>query len=398
MSDSPKLYLAMDTCFAIKRWIRPSQWMPLIKELGFNSIEASTDNEMDPLFAPVTYMEDWVDEVQEYEKKLSMKVRSFFTGYQTYRTAGLAHHDARVRAKIRDEWYKPLICSAERLHADIGFSFHAIQEEYLQDPEKYRKAIDMANNEFALLAAYARKHGGVRLCCEQMYAPYQPPFTIESAKEMLKDIYSRGNSPFYIAVDVGHMVGQVKYRDPSKTDIINGLKQLRATGELRNLWLGPLTAYKKMEDQAARPASGDEAFADELIGYLKDYAYMFSHDKADSDPFAWLEDLGPYSPIVHMQQTDGIKSSHAPFTPETNKTGIITGERLLRSLAKGYEKAEEAGMPPRTDRITLAFEIFVSNVKYPYDALEELKQTAASWRKYIPEDGISLDEAIRLLK
>lgn len=31
----PKIYLVLDNCFAIKRWVEPETWGPLIKQLGF---------------------------------------------------------------------------------------------------------------------------------------------------------------------------------------------------------------------------------------------------------------------------------------------------------------------------------------------------------------------------
>lgn len=391
---SPRLYLAMDNCFAIKRWITPSQWMPLIKELGFTSVEASTDNEMDPLFAPASYMSDWVGEVEECEKRLGMKVRSFFTGYQTYRTAGLAHPDPRVREKLKSEWFKPLIECAERLRADIGFSFHALQEEALRDPDKYADAMRVVVGEYAELAAMAWERGGVSLCCEQMYAPYQTPWTIEGTKEFLKAVYAKGGKPFYTAVDVGHMVGQAKYRKPTRRQVLDSIKILRSGARRANLWVGPVPAFEKLHGYAASSKTNDEAFVDEFLSYIESYPYMFARPE-DSDPFAWATELGPYSPIIHMQQTDGITSHHAPFTRETNKTGIVTGEKLLAALAEGYRKPAGEGMPPRTERITLAFEIFISNTQYPYDSLNDLKETAAYWKRFIPEDGMTLDEAVK---
>ncbi|MGA2547053.1 MAG: TIM barrel protein [Rectinemataceae bacterium] len=384
----------MDNCFAIKRWIKPSQWMPLIKDLGLNSIEASTDNEMDPMFAPQSYLDDWVKDVQNGEKALGMKVRSFFTGYQTYRTAGLAHPDARVRSKIKEEWFKPLIRHAEKLDADIGFSFHAIQEEDLRDPTRYETACRVVIDEYAELAAYAREHGGVNLCCEQMYAPYQTPWTIDGAIDFLKKVYAIGKDPFYIAVDVGHMVGQRKYVMPTKASIVEALNSWRADVRPAALWLGPSKAFEMFHNQEAEAAETDELFADHLMSFIGQYPYMFSSPE-DGDPFKWLDALGPYSPIIHMQQTDGISSGHAPFTAETNKKGIITGERLLHALADGYARAEMPGMPPRAEKIVLAFEIFISNVQFPYDALNNLKETINYWKKFIPKDGITLRDALR---
>ena len=391
--SSPRVYLACDNCFAVKRWIKPSQWVPLIKELGFSSIEASTDNEFDPLFSTSSYMDDWVQEVQEQEQKHSVKVRSFFTGYQTYRTAGLGHPDARVRQKIKEGWFVPLIGHAKKLQADIGFSFHAMQEECLQNPAIYEETSRTIIKEYAELAGIAESNG-VHLCSEQMYAPHQPTWTVEGTFDFLKAVYAEGNHPFYTALDTGHMVGQRKFTEPDRERILKALEIVRRGERLRGLWFGPLPAYEKITLQSAKPASSDEAFCRELLDFLQPYRYMFALAE-DSDPYKWFKTLGAYSPVIHMQQTDGISSSHAPFTPETNKKGIITGKALLEGLAESYKRPEEKGMPPRTDKIVLAFEIFFANTQYPYDELENLKETFTYWKQFIPKDGMTLDEALK---
>lgn len=395
---SPKLFVAMDTCFAIKRWVLPTEWMPVIQHMGIQSIEASTDNEVDPLFAPEDYFQDWMDEVARLEEKYQMKVRSFFTGYQTYRTAGLTHPDPRVRSKLKNHWFKPLIKGAGKLGADIGFSFHAIREADLVSHQAYTNAINIAVDEYAELAAYAKANNAVQLCCEQMYAPYQHPFTIESSKKLLVDVYSKNHDPFYIAVDVGHMVGQRKYRLPSTALIVQAVEMQRAQGRIRGIWLGPEYGYRMVEEQALQSSRSDFIFAENLrLELQSSYAYMFSFNEQDDDPHAWLEELGAYSPIIHLQQTNGKTSSHAPFTAETNKEGIISPRSVLEALKRSYAMPDNPSMPPRTDRITLAFEIFISNVKYPHDALDELKETAQYWKQYIPRDGMTLDEALSLL-
>ncbi len=394
----PKLYLSMDNCFAIKRWITPEQWMRVIKDLGASVIEASTDNEIDPLFCPEDYRKDWVREVKKYESLYGMQVKSFFTGYQTYRTAGLAHPDPRMRNKIKDEWFKPLIDHAEELNsASIGFSFHAFQEEDLNDSDKYKAAVDTVVKEYAELSEYAAAHSGVKLCCEQMYAPYQHPWRIAESKKLISDVYKKSGSPFFIALDVGHMVGQRKFTKPDPEMIKYALGKGREGRMAFGEWLGPEPVYQEIKEYIQSGKRSDAEFVSEILSSLEQYAYMFA-DGAESDPYLWIEELGAYSPIVHMQQTDGVKSSHAPFTEETGKDGIITGERMLKSLMQAYEKAGEPGMPEPTDEISLAFEIFISNVQYPQDALENLKDTVAYWRQYIPEDGIPLDEAYKLIK
>jgi hypothetical protein len=132
MTKYPRIYLVLDNCFAIKRWVKPSEWLALTKEIGFSYSQASTDNEIDPLFSPSDYMDDWFEEVKRSEKETGVKVVNFYTGYQTYRTAGLAHHDSRVRRRLLDEWLKPMIRRIRDLDAEgIGFYFFPMPQEVL---------------------------------------------------------------------------------------------------------------------------------------------------------------------------------------------------------------------------------------------------------------------------
>ena len=127
------------------------------------------------------------------------------------------------------------------------------------------------------------------------------------------------------------------------------------------------------------------------------YPHLFSFDPADSDPYAWLEALACYSPIMHMQQTNGVTSSHAAFTEDNNAAGIIDGARLLAAIAKSYEK-EDPAMPPKAEAIYLSFEIFASNAEHPREIKNKLKETCAYWRTFIPKDGMPLNELIERLK
>jgi sugar phosphate isomerase/epimerase len=52
------------------------------------------------------------------------------------------------------------------------------------------------------------------------------------------------------------------------------------------------------------------------------------------DPYPWIEQLAALSPVIHLQQTVLHRSDHAPFTEETNKTGIITRERVMETVKK----------------------------------------------------------------
>lgn len=392
----PKIFLVLDNCFAIKRWIKPLEWMELIKEIGFKYAQASTDNEIDPLFSPIDYMDEWFSDVRRCEKSTGVKVVNFYTGYQTYRTVGLAHHDVRVRRQLMDKWLKPLIWRIAELGASgIGFSFFAIPDEVLQDPNKYKERTEIILNLLGELSEYAFENGNIQVSFEQMYAPHQPPWTIKGTQEYLKNIFSINKKPIYVTLDVGHMVGQTKFMRASETEIENSLANACQSGSVPSIWLGSDSVYDKWYS-AKKGYQNKKEIAEAVLAIKKEmdkYPYMFA-DKKDSDPFKWLEELACYSPIIHMQQTNGISSSHAAFTLETNKTGIITGERLLEAIAKSYKKAAQKEMPPVVDNIYLSFEIFASNVEKKREIITKLKQTLEYWRKYIPEDGISLDKLL----
>ena len=123
------------------------------------------------------------------------------------------------------------------------------------------------------------------------------------------------------------------------------------------------------------------------------YDYFFS-DREDADIYKWIEELAIYSPIIHMQQTDGIVSSHAAFTAENNKSGAVKGNLLLESIAKSFEKKRDKDLPSFIEDIYLSFEIFSSNTDTKREIISRLKETIEYWRKFIPQDGISLEKLL----
>lgn len=95
----------------------------------------------------------------------------------------------------------------------------------------------------------------------------------------------------------------------------------------------------------------------------------------ERDPYPWIRELAPVSPVIHLQQTVLHKSNHAPFTQEANKTGIITGERVLKEV-------RESG----ADDVFFAFEIgHREHWDTDFRVIPDLKESAAYWRKFITE-------------
>jgi len=385
----PRIYLVLDNCFAIKRWIKPMEWMEISRDLGFKYVQASTDNEIDPLFCTDEYMDGWFEEVKAQQKKLDMQLVNFYTGYQTYRTVGLAHYDAGIREKITDGWIKKLIVRIADLNAKgLGFSFFAIPHAVLQDPAEYKRVMEMLIRQMADIAAFAYDNGRVQVSYEQMYAPHQPPFTIKGTKEFIKRVYEKNNKPSYVTIDVGHMVGQKKFTRPSRDAIMDAIEMKKA------IWLGSDAAQIMFEQAAGLENDAQKTkTVDRIEADIHAHEYLFSGAE-DSDVYQWLDAAACYSPIMHLQQTDGVTSSHAAFTPENNARGIIRGDRLLGSIKKSYELNHADPLQEMVEDIYLSFEIFASNIETGREIIAKLKQTVDYWRKWVPEDGMKVDELI----
>lgn len=391
----PKIYLTLDNCFAIKRWTKPSEWMPLIKKIGFQSVQASFDNEIDFLYSPEWYLEQWFSEVERVERETGIRVDTFFTGYQTYRTAGLAHADREMADYLKREWMEKAVRWLGKRQSHMGVSFFAMTDEVLQNPERYSKVYNEVIERFADIAKCAAENK-IYFCSEAMYAPHQPSWTIKGTKKFLKDCYAKNGNPIYTTVDVGHMVGQRRFRRPSRHQIEESIETARPEMVRPGFWIGAEHTVELWK-QAVEEKAGRERLIEEIMEDINRYEYLFSDGEEDSSPYAWLEELACYSPILHMQQTNGVASSHAAFTEKTNKDGIIKGKELLQAIAKSYEKETEEGMPPKVDKIYLAFEIFGANAEYSYEIVDKLTETAKYWKTFVPEDGIVLDKLLEKL-
>jgi len=92
----------------------------------------------------------------------------------------------------------------------------------------------------------------------------------------------------------------------------------------------------------------------------------------DLDPYAWLEELGVHSPVIHVQQTDGKADRHWPFIEEYNKIGIIKPERVLEALKKSG--AEE---------VLLALEIIHPFEEREEKVLDDMIKSVRYWKEYV---------------
>jgi len=378
----PRVHLAVDNCFASKRWTSPAAWAGLVRDLGLKCVEASADNECDPLYMGPEYLRDWIGEVKEAEAATGVKVVNLYSGHGSYATLGLSHPDPRVRERMHRGWLEAMVDMAAELGAGLGFFCHAFSQEQLSSPERYAAARDELCGRLASLASRAEAKGVPRVGVEQMYSPQQIPWTIAGAEELLREVKARAGADFHLTIDTGHQCGQRKFLRPGYGQLKAARRELDRGGHLEGFWLGA-------ESTAALFKAGalEDALAD-----MERFPHLFAAHE-DGDTYEWLERLGRFSPIVHLQQTDGKASAHLPFDARHNATGVIEGGELLRALAKSYRQ-EAAGMPKPCADIYLTLEIFAGTAELPSDIIDKLAASVAYWRRFVPEDGLTLDKLL----
>ena len=77
----PRIFLAIDNCFASKRYTRPVDWMCITRDMGVYQIEASADTECDPLYMGPEYMARWRAEVARVADETGQTVRNLYSGH-----------------------------------------------------------------------------------------------------------------------------------------------------------------------------------------------------------------------------------------------------------------------------------------------------------------------------
>lgn len=380
----PKIYLAIDNCFASKRWTQPDEWASVIADLGVKYIECSADTELDPLYMGADYLQDWPTLVKAAQQKYGVKICNLYSGHGTYSTLGLAHTDPRVRQHLMEHWFKPLIRIAAQMDAGMGFFAHCFSVDTLTDGKKYGRHYDILIDELAELNGYAAEVGCKYLAIEQMYSPNQIPFTIFGTHLMLREVSRRSKLPFYFTEDVGHHCK--KYVKPTRKDILDYFERKDSS-----IWLGGSDASAMFDNALAEGVLSEET-CQQILEDIAHMPWMFSTQE-DTDCYEWLRRIGSHSPIIHLQQTDGNSSPHWPFT----KNGIIEGQKVLRALKESYDRPNYLGMPERCSEIYLTLEIFSGTAQTTREILENYRASVEYWRQFIPTDGMYLDELVAAL-
>ncbi len=379
----PKIYLSIDNCFATKRWTKPAEWAEIVKECGLKYVESSADTECDMLYSDKEYLKRWRNETEKACGRYGLEIDCAYTGHGTYSTLGLTHTDKDCRERMLKEWMFPHIDNAANFGAVAGFYCHAFDDSVMQNPEEYGKYKKILYSQLERIAEYAEKKG-VSPSLEQMYSPRQYPWRIKDGNDLVRELSE--TSPFRITIDTGHQTGQRLFLRPDDGKIREAIK------DRTELYVGTDGAQSLLRKAKDGSISEDEAVAG-INGIIQSTEYMFADEK-DGSAEEWLKALGSCSPVIHLQQTDGLSSSHRDFSDESNANGIITGEKVLKSLYICYRNLPDGAQP--AEKIYLTLELFYANTAYNCDIIRSIRSSVEYWRRFIPYDGIPLDYAAAL--
>jgi sugar phosphate isomerase/epimerase len=205
MTDIPQLHLGINTCFAVKRWPEPEQWLEIVKnELGLACCQFSLDL-VDPLLdADATRA--YAERVRALAAAHNVRIHSTFTGLAAYSWSLLLHPDELMR-KAAMRWYAHAIDFTARLGASgTGGHIGALSVRDAGEPLRKRALIAEMQVRLRYLSGYAAERGLQFLLFENMAVDREWGHTIEEAQELSSLASGEGGDgvPLVLCLDIGH--------------------------------------------------------------------------------------------------------------------------------------------------------------------------------------------------
>jgi sugar phosphate isomerase/epimerase len=197
-----RLHLGINTCFAVKRWPEPEQWLDIIKEeLGLDCCQFSLDL-VDPMLDEAV-IDAYANDVREHAAATGIMLHSTFTGLAAYSWSLLLHPDRRMRdAAMR--WYERAVNFTAQLGA-LGTGGHlgALSVRDMADETRKQTLLAEMRERLELLSCYAAGRGLQFLLFENMAVPREWGHSIEESQE-ITNLAFQGGVPLVLCLDLGH--------------------------------------------------------------------------------------------------------------------------------------------------------------------------------------------------
>lgn len=197
-----QLHLGINTCFAVKRWPEPEQWVRIVTdELGLDCCQFSLDL-VDPLLDE-SATRAYAGRVREVAAAHHLAIHSAFTGLAAYSWSQLLHPDAALR-EAATRWYERAIDFTASLGArGVGGHIGAFSVQDAASNERRQLLLSELQERLISLSHYAALRGLDFLLFENMAVEREWGHSIEEA-QWLTHLDMDGGVPLVLCLDVGH--------------------------------------------------------------------------------------------------------------------------------------------------------------------------------------------------
>lgn len=190
--------LAINNCFAVKRWPRPEDWASVVRDqVGLEWVELSLD-----LLGPDVGAQRGQTATKSALAAHGLRAATTFTGLGAYSLNLLMDPDPERREWSLD-WYRRVIqTSAELGVTATGGHVGAMSVQDWSDPSRRLERWSGLQSDLAVLALAARRAGLDHLTLENL-ASAREPGTMAQVSQLL----SRGDAshvPWRLCLDLGH--------------------------------------------------------------------------------------------------------------------------------------------------------------------------------------------------
>ncbi|HEU4672849.1 MAG TPA: TIM barrel protein [Candidatus Limnocylindrales bacterium] len=191
--------LGINTCFAVKRWPRPEDWAPIVRDrLGLALVQHSLD-----LVDPAAPLDASAAAVRTAVAEAGLDVHSTFTGLAAYSANLLLDPDEAARERAT-RWFETVIDLTARVGGlATGGHVGAFSVPDWTAPARRQALWQDLESRLSRLAAKARSSGLDYLVVENLAAAREPS-TIAGFEELLAD-GDDTRVPIRLCLDVGHM-------------------------------------------------------------------------------------------------------------------------------------------------------------------------------------------------
>ncbi|MHA1230975.1 MAG: sugar phosphate isomerase/epimerase family protein [Candidatus Helarchaeota archaeon] len=219
-----KVHLGINTCFAVKRWVEPEEWIKIISDLKLEDCQFSFDL-LDPFTEEITksmILNDIITNLDKYR----IRVHSCFTGLAAYSYNLLLHPDFGMRMNFL-YWYQQAIDMASSLGCrGVGGHVAAYTMKDYKNESRKEYLFNSFIDSLQFLASHAKMSDLDYFLVEPMPLAREPPYDIDGAKKF-NEIVNKNNPgvPIVYCIDLGHSCA-VACKDEYSRNPYNWLKEL----------------------------------------------------------------------------------------------------------------------------------------------------------------------------